>query len=175
MSLPILCRNFQNRTHRAPQECQSTCSSTPGGGYSSPEDEIDVEEIEEIEAVNTFINAFRTQKARRIEQATISSMSLGLILRRKYFVSEIREVEGLFGRQQVWTLVDIDDNSSRKIWAPPSLAETVTERDDNGVLYFSQKKRDIVLKSVTLHYLGYTGRVTAPTAYNFDFYEKLSK
>ena len=164
MPLANLGKNFQDRVHRAPQEWQSTRTSPSGGGYSSPEEE---------EEVNTFINDFLTQKAQRIEQAnTISSMSLGLVLRRKYSVREIKEVESRFGRQQVWTLVDKEDATSRKIWAPPSLAETVTERDVNGVLYFSQKKRDIVLKSVLLHYLGYTGLPTAPASYNFDFCRK---
>ena len=171
MPLANLGKNFQDRVHRAPQEWQSAPPSPPGGGYSSPEDETDAED--EIEAVSTFINDFHTRKVQRIKQTTaISSMSLGLVLRRKYSVREIKEVESRFGRQQVWTLVDKEDATSRKIWAPPSLAETVTERDVNGVLYFSQKKRDIVLKSVLLHYLGYTGLPTAPASYNFEFCTK---
>ena len=173
MSLANLGKNFQDRVHRAPQEWQSTHTSPSGGGYSSPEDGIDVEEEEEV---NTFINDFLTQKAKRIEQAyTISSMSVGLVLRRKYSVREIKEVESRFGRQQVWTLVDKEDATSRKIWAPPSLAETVTERDVNGVLYFSQKKRDIVVKSVILHYLGCTDTFKGSKTYKFNLSGKYSK
>ena len=162
MPLANLGKNFQDRVHRAPQEWQSAPPSPPGGGYSSPEDEIDVEEEEEV---NTFINDFHTRK---VQTTAISSMG-ELTLRRKYSVREIKEVERRFGRQQVWTLVDKEDATSRKIWAPPSLAETVTEPDVNGVLYFSQKKRDIVVKSVLLHYLGYRW---APASYNFDFCRK---
>ena len=127
---------------------------------------------DEIEEVNTFINDFHTRKVQRIKQTTSISSMGELVLRRKYSVREIKEVESRFGRQQVWTLVDKEDVTSREIWAPPSLAETVTERDVNGVLYFSQKKRDIVVKSVLLHYLGYTGLPTAPASYNFDFCRK---
>ena len=98
-----------------------------------------------------------------------------LTLRRKYSVREIKEVESRFGRQQVWTLVDKEDATSRKIWAPPSLAETVTERDVNGVLYFSQKKRDIVVKSVILHYLGCTDAFKGSKTYKFNLSGKYSK
>ena len=83
MPLANLGKNFQDRVHRAPQEWQSTRTSPSGGGYSSPEEE---------EEVNTFINDFHTRKVQRIKQTTSISSMGELVLRRKYSIGEIREV-----------------------------------------------------------------------------------
>ena len=123
---------------------------------------------------STFISGF--QSVPSAPSFTLpTTMSAALEPNKSYFVSAIREVDTPYCRQQLWTLEDIDDASWREIWAPPSLTNLVLERDDSGELYLSQKKKERVLRSIFIYYLGYAGPVTAPTAYNFHFFEKLSK
>ena len=127
---------------------------------------------------STFISDFQIQKRQCVERFSTSgptSMSVGVEPHKTYSVSEIREADTAYGPQQLWTLTDIDDGSWREIWAPPSLTNLVLERNDSGGLYLSQKKKEKVVTSILIYYLGYTGPLTAPTSYILRFYEKCSK
>ena len=121
-----------------------------------------------------FLNPPAEKLQRPPSFITPTTMSAALEPRKSYSVSAIREVDTAYCRKQLWTLVDIDDEGWWEIWAPPFLTKLVLERHDNAEIYLSQKKKERVLTSIFIYYLGYTGLVAALTSYNLHFYEKRS-
>ena len=169
----------------------------PSSAYpSSEEDETEHTPSTEEEAITAFIDDFQAQKSQREERTSMSeglvpnrkfsimeiiqvkrtietaSMSVGLEPNRKYSVEEIKQVDTPFGRQQIWTLVDIVNGHVRPIRSPESLQITVTDPDADGLHCLSEKKRALVKTSLILHYFGFTGPLKNPLSYNFDFCRK---
>ena len=112
-----------------------------------------------------FLNPPPEKLQRSLSFIMPTTMSAALEPNKSYSVRRIREVDTAYCRKQLWTLVDIDDEGWWEIWAPASLIKLVLERYDSGDLYLSQKKKDRVMKSIFIYYLGYRGPVTAPTLY----------
>ena len=81
------------------------------GSFLNPSTGCPIED--EIDTVQHF----QTEKLLSIP----TTMSVGLEPYKTYSVGEIREEVTGNGCLQIWTLLDIDTISWRKIWAPPHL------------------------------------------------------